>query len=297
VQITRRAFLKWVAASASALGLSKLDLLKLEEALASSTSPPVIWLQGSSCTGCTISLLNVTNPTIDDVLLNTISMKYHPNLSTAAGELAVSTIVDNSNIHNGQFILCIEGGIPTGASGNYCVIARRDGQNWSMLSAINDLGPKARFVIAVGTCAAYGGVVRPSGHTGIRSVRDILAGKTRNTIINLPGCPTHPNTIVGTIVTLLTSGLPSLDDEGRPKAYYKDKIHEECPRKDAPEVKQVGVFGCYEDIDCRAKDTVSNCHIHKWNNGVNWCIGANMACIGCASKDFPKQPLYKYKDD
>jgi hydrogenase small subunit len=286
--------MKWVGASAAALGLSSLDLLKLEEALASSTSPPVIWLQGSSCTGCSISLLNVTNPTINDVLLNTISMKYHPNLNAAAGELAVSTIIDNSNIHNGHFILCIEGGIPTGASGNYCVIARRDGQNWSMLSAINDLGPKARFVIAVGTCATFGGVVRPSSHTEIRSVRDILAGKTRNTIINLPGCPTHPNTTVGTIVDLLTTGLPSLDSEFRPIKYYKDDICEKCPRDNAPEVNRVGVFGCYDDLDCRGEDTVSNCPIHRWNNGVNWCIGANMVCIGCASKDFPRRPLYKY---
>ncbi|MDA8227594.1 MAG: twin-arginine translocation signal domain-containing protein, partial [Desulfitobacterium hafniense] len=68
MQISRRDFMKWVAASAAALGLSSWDLIKVEQVLASSTSPPVIWLQGAMCTGCSVSLLNATKPTtIDDV--------------------------------------------------------------------------------------------------------------------------------------------------------------------------------------------------------------------------------------
>ena len=124
MQISRRDFMKWAAGSAMALGLTSLDLIKVEEVLAASTSPPVIWLQGSMCTGCSISLLNATQPTtIDDVLLNQISVKYHPNLATAVGDLAVTSIIDTSTNYNGEFILCIEGGIPTSTNGNYCVIA------------------------------------------------------------------------------------------------------------------------------------------------------------------------------
>jgi len=294
MQVTRRDFMKWVAASAAALGLTTFDLTRLEEALAASISPPVIWLQGAACTGCSVSLLNVTNPTIDDVLLNKISMKYHPNLSTAAGDLAVSSILSSANTYNGQFILAIEGGIPTGAGGKCCVIGDRNGNDWTILDAVNELGPKAKYVMAVGTCAAYGGVVRPSTYTGVKNVREILTGKTRNPIIRLPGCPAHPNTVVGTIVALLTTGLPRLDSEGRPRAYYSDKIHERCPREDERKVNQVGIFGCYKEIGCKGPNTIINCPNHKWNNGVNWCIGANMACIGCASQSFPAKPLYNY---
>lgn len=294
MQITRRDFMKWVAASAAALGLSKLELIKLEEAMASGTSPPVIWLQGSACTGCSISLLNATDPTIDNVLLNTISMKYHPNLSTAAGDLAVSSIIDNSNTYNGQFILCIEGGIPTGANGNCCVIGDRDGGNWTMLSAVNDLGPKAKYVLAVGTCAAFGGVVRPDTYAGVKTVKEILDKKTKNPIINLPACPAHPNTVVGTIVTLLTGGLPKLDSSGRPTAYYSGSIHNVCPRKGTNKVKQFGQYGCYNSLGCQGPNTNINCPKAKWNNGVNWCIDAYVGCIGCASSAFPTKPLLTY---
>src|SRR6266542_983810 len=102
MNMTRRDFLRWAGASAAMLGLTALDLQDLEKALASAGSPPVLWLQGSSCTGCSISLLNSVNPTIDSVLLNTISLKYHPNLSTAAGDLAISTLTDAENTYAGQ---------------------------------------------------------------------------------------------------------------------------------------------------------------------------------------------------
>lgn len=294
MQINRRDFMKWATASAVALGLDPWHFGKIEEALAATTSPPVLWLQGAACTGCSISLMNVTNPTIDDVLLNKISMKYHPNLSTAAGDLAVSSIIDSSNANNGAFILCVEGGIPTGANGSCCVIGDRNGTNWTMLSALNELGPKAKYVVAVGTCAAYGGVVKPSTYTSVKTVKDVLAGKTRNPIINLPGCPAHPNTIVGTLITLLTTGMPSLDSDGRPRAYYPNSIHEKCPRRETNEANSVGVYGCYEEVGCKGPDTFMQCPQVKWNNGVNWCIDANMACIGCAAKSFPQSPLYKY---
>lgn len=294
MQITRRDFMKLVAGSAAVLGLGKLELVKLEEALASSTSPPVIWLQGSACTGCSISLLNATNPTIDDVLLNSISMKYHPNLSAAAGDLAVSSIIDNSNAYDGQFILCIEGGIPTGAGGNCCVIGDKDGDSWTMQSAVNELGPKAKYVIAVGTCASYGGVVKPDTYTGVKTVEEILKRKTKNPIICLPACPTHPNTVVGTIVTLLTGGQFKLDNNGRPNDYYSDSIHSVCPRKGTNKAKQFGVFGCYNAIGCLGPKTKINCPEAKWNNGMNWCIGAYVGCIGCASSAFPAQPLLTY---
>lgn len=297
MQITRRDFMKWAAASAAVLGLSKVELFKVGEALAASTSPPVIWLQGAACTGCSISVLNVTNPTIDEVLLNAISMKYHPNLSAAAGDLAVSSIVDSSALYDGQFILCIEGGIPTGADGNYNIIGDRNGAGWTMLNAVNELGPKAKYVLAAGTCAAYGGVVRPSAYTGVKNVKEILGGKTRNPIINLPSCPVQPNVLVGTIVTLLTKGLPALDADSRPVEYYTTTVHNNCPRRHTEMVQSYGVFGCYRQIGCKGPVTTFTCPLLKWNNRSNWCIDTtDMQCIGCASPAFPAGPFYYGKE-
>ncbi|GAB6151319.1 hydrogenase small subunit [Desulfosporosinus burensis] len=294
MQISRRDFMKWAAGSAMALGLTSLDLIKVEEVLAASTSPPVIWLQGSMCTGCSISLLNATQPTtIDDVLLNQISVKYHPNLATAAGDLAVTSIIDTSTAYKGEFILCIEGGIPTSTNGNYCVIADKKGKNWTMVDAVNELGPKAKYVLAIGTCASFGGVVKPSIYTGIKTVKEVLNGKTQKPIINLPACPAHPETMVGTIVTLLTKGIPKLDSYGRPVEYYPTTVHNNCPRRHTEMVDQYGVFGCYRGIGCKGPETTFSCPLLKWNNGVNWCIDkADMQCISCASPSFPEGPFY-----
>lgn len=292
MQLTRRELLGLAAGSALAFGAK--DLIQLEEALASATSPPVIWLQGASCTGCSISLLNSTNPTIDQVLLNTVSMKYHPNLSSAAGDLAISSIVDTAALQAGKFILVVEGAIPTAASGHYCTIGRRNGAEWTIAAAVAELAPKAKRVIAVGTCAGYGGIAKPSAHTGVVSVRQHLSGKTPAPVINLPGCPAHPNTILGTIVTVLTQPSITLDSEGRPTAYYAKPIHERCPRKEAGEVKRAGVYGCYKPIKCSGPTTKTDCPARKWNNGMNWCVGVNSPCIGCSSSAFPRSPLYAY---
>ena len=293
MRMTRRDFVKWATASAAALGAARLT--KLEEALASSTSPPVIWLQGSACTGCTISLLNVTDPaTIDTVLTNTISLKYHPNLTTSSGDLAVGGIVDAKSTYNGQFILCVEGGIPTGAGGRCCVIGERNGADWTMLDAVNELGPKAKHVIAVGSCAAWGGVVKPDLYAGVQTVDQVLEGKTQNTVVNLPACPAHPTAVVGTLVTLLTSpGSLKLNPSGQPLAYYGGRIHSSCPRKGQAKA-EFGVQGCYMMVGCRGPSTTINCPSMQWNNKKNWCVASNVGCIGCAAPSFPTTPLLKY---
>jgi hydrogenase small subunit len=113
MKITRRDFLKWSVAASVALKLTG-DIDKINTVLAADTDPPIIWLQGAGCTGCTVSMLNVTNPTtIDNVLTNKVSLKYSSTISTAAGETAMKALEDAANQYNGQFILVIEGAIPS----------------------------------------------------------------------------------------------------------------------------------------------------------------------------------------
>ncbi|OCL27747.1 [NiFe] hydrogenase small subunit HydA [Orenia metallireducens] len=297
MKISRRRFLQWTAASAAALGLSKFDLERLDNVvLAAGTKPPVIWLQGAACSGCSISLLNsIKETTIDDFLLNKVDMKYHHNLMTATGDLAISTLDQAAIDHNGDFILIIEGGVPTADNGVYCVLTERDGQPWTMLDAVNELGSQAKYVINVGTCAAFGGVPAAGPNpTGIKDVNSILNSNTTNPIINLPGCPTHPYIIMSTVIDLLLNGMPILDYKGRPETFYSNALHDRCPYESGyPEVKELGMEGCYEAIGCRGPETYVNCHTLKWNNEVNWCIQANNLCIGCASETFPQSIFYK----
>lgn len=293
MHITRRSFLKWASAAAGTLGLTPVDLLKLERALADDGHPPLIWIQGSVCTGCSISLLNAAAPEIGDVLTSTVDLAYHPNLMTLAGERALSSLRETAERRRGEFILCVEGGLPTAIDGMYAVIGEHDGHPLSAVRAVEALAPLARYVLAVGTCASFGGVVKPSAYTGVRRTDELLAGKTRERVINLPACPVNPAVLLGTLVELLTRGMPPLDDLGRPASYYGTTVHHICPRLPTPMVDRIGTFGCYDHVGCKGPHTGFTCPNLKWNNGVNWCIDkANSLCIGCSSPSFPSTPFY-----
>ncbi|MDO8964017.1 MAG: hydrogenase small subunit [Coriobacteriia bacterium] len=291
MEITRRELLSWAAVSAVGLGLGLDNLSRLEQALAAPGAPTVIWLQGSSCSGCSISLLNAASTPIEDVLTKKVDLAYHPDLTAAYGEAAITSMFDAAAAAPGGFILCIEGAVPVAASGNYCIIGERNGVPLTLLTALQELGPKAKAVVAVGTCAAFGGVVKPSKVTQVRTVADALVGRTTAPIVNLPGCPAHPDTVLGTLITVITGGRLPLDSLRRPTAFYNTSIHSRCPRRESDEVGSIGRYGCYEEIGCRGPSTVMACPSVKWNNGRNWCVAANQACIGCAAPDFPTNPL------
>ncbi len=290
MEISRRDFLRYTVASAAALGLSSLQLTRLQDALASETSPAVIWLSGSGCTGCSMSLLNAVNPTIDQVLLNTISLKYHPNLMAAAGDLAVQAA--RSTQQAGGYILVVEGAIPTASGGRYCYVWDEGGQAVTMASAVQSLAAKASKIVAVGTCASFGGIPKAYSPAGAQGVGAFL-GKS---VINIPGCPAHPDWIVGSLAQLVAGTTPALDSNGRPTAYFGgEAIHERCPREEDDEDHQLafGIDGaCLRGEGCKGPHTHCDCDKRKWNNKQSYCIGVNGLCIGCTEPSFPSFPLH-----
>lgn len=293
MKISRRDFLKWSAAAAIALKLD-FDIDKANLALAADTDPPIIWLNGSGCSGCTISMLNVTNPTtIDDVLINKISMKYNSSLITQAGEAAIQSLDNAANNYKGSFILVIEGAIPTAEQGNYCVIGEKNGVPITILQAIQTYGPMAKYVVAAGSCASFGGVPASAPNTtSCSTVSSILLGKTTNPVINLPSCPVHPTVLIQTLLDIILTGTPRIDSYNRPTKYYSNLIHQNCPRRGTSGAKAPGQVGCYKGIGCKGPNTKSICSQLKWNNGVNWCVESNTPCIGCSNPDFPTNPIY-----
>ncbi len=293
--VSRRDFLKYCIGSAAALGLNLTVLGKLEQALAAGgNAPTVIWLNGANCTGCTVSLANLFStqgPTdVADLLLNTIDLAFHPNLMAAAGDLAVAQVI---NAAQGSFILAVDGGIPTAFGGRTCMVCTLGGREITALEAVQYLAPRATVVLSIGTCASFGGV--PAGApnpTGVQSIGQITGVPT----INIPGCPTHPDWVVGTIAQLLAGESPSLDSDGRPKIYFERKIHDRCPRKEEDEAKTFGVDGmCLKELGCKGPKTKADCYSRYWNSGTNWCIGANAICIGCTEKGFPDKFSRFYK--
>src|SRR5271166_6281697 len=81
---TRRDFLKAAALLAAqfALGPGAVGALAQGLEKIASGQQRVLWLQGLSCTGCSISLLDSDGPIPLEVLTEIISLVYHPNLSS-----------------------------------------------------------------------------------------------------------------------------------------------------------------------------------------------------------------------
>jgi len=223
VQVTRRDFIRCAVSSARELGISFLQLKKLNGVLESIDGPPVVWLRDPSCDGCSAPLLNIANHINFNGLIRNTGLNDRTFVDTAS-DLVITSLTGDKTTYNRQFILCVEGGVPTAANGKLSIIGEKDDAAWTMLSALNELGPKARYVVAVGSCAAYGAEASSSGYTGVKSVQEVIGNRTKDPVINLPDCPVDPAVVIGIIVMLLTRGLPGLDDEGRPLDYYANEL-------------------------------------------------------------------------
>ncbi len=276
---------------------------------------PLLWLQGSGCSGCSVSLLNSVSPTPRNILIDEIipgkhiNVRFHPTVMAGAGDSAVDELERTRKELKGQYVLVVEGSIPVAADGVYAMIGERDGKEISMHSWVRALGQDALAVIAVGTCAAFGGI--PAGApnpTGSVSVQEIFLSEGIQTpLINVSGCPPHPDWFVGTVASLLLRGLPKesdLDEYLRPKAFYGQLIHENCPRRayfdEGKFAKKLSDPYCLYELGCKGPVTHADCPIRLWNNGVSWCVGSGAPCLGCVEPTFPDvvAPVYeKITDD
>ncbi len=314
MMVSRRSFLEYCGLSAAFLGIgSKLGLLG--EALAAPTAPSVIWLHGSSCTGCSVSFLNriaATGPaTVADVLTGAVNLVYHATLMTPAGDRAVAEL--KRVYDSGNYILVLEGGVPTAFQGGPCVVYSLNGKETTYMQAVQEMSARARVVVCVGTCASFGGIPASGGNpTGVVSVRQLTGLPT----INISGCPANPDWVVWALVQLLTGTPVDLDADGRPTALYAKRlsgaaapalVHDKCPRNNsvnpaAPSeaTSFTGCDGrCLIQLGCRGPYTKARCDgcwnvlatdpadppADLWRS--NWCIGVNAPCHGCVEKTFP----------
>jgi hydrogenase small subunit len=285
--ITRRAFLRFCTGAAVGLGLTAEDLLGLRAALANPPGPSVIWLQGSGCSGCTVSFLNYVGRTpphaLEDLLVDGVNLIYHPTLAAAAGTAAVRSI--RSVIDQGNFILVVEGAVPTSSGGLACLAWAEGGVEKTFQQVVIELASKTNRILCFGNCAAWGGILKAGSNvTGVRGVSAV----TGRTTINIAGCPPHPDWMVGVLVQLLQGKNVPLDAHGRPRSIFKKTICDRCPLDDQDCTNRFGKANrCLEELGCQGEKTHAPCPTLKWNNGVNWCRGAGAPCIGCTNPDFP----------
>lgn len=277
------------------------------------TEYPVIWLQTASCSGCSVSVLNSVSPAIQEVLIEEVlpgkhvNLRFHPTIMAGQGEPALEIMEETSSVMKGSYLLVVEGAVPTADGGLYGTLGERGLDPVTMQERTEALARDALAVVALGSCAAYGGIPaaapNPTGGLGVKAF--LGARGVEAPVINVPGCPAHPDWFLGTVTHLLLFGLPrpdEVDEVGRPKAFYGQLIHDHCPRRADFEVgqfaKKPGDPGCLYKVGCKGPVTYADCPTRLWNGGTNWCIGCGSPCIGCVEPEFfDLTPLYERLGD
>ncbi|ETR72490.1 MAG: Periplasmic [NiFeSe] hydrogenase small subunit [Candidatus Magnetoglobus multicellularis str. Araruama] len=289
---TRREFITLSARLTALLGLTNAAVPQIANALNSlvKNDIPVVWLQGQSCSGCSVSLLNSVHPDTDELLTQYISLLFHSTLSFATGHVSMEVL--NKSIDSKHYYLVVEGSIPEKMPKS-CIIGEELFTEQVLRASKN-----AKAIIAVGTCASFGGIPAAQGNpTGAIGLPAYLKKHSiSKPLILLPGCPVHPDWIIGTLAHVVQFGLPSLDTKGRPKYFFSRLIHDQCPRFADYErqkfAKRFSDEGCLFKLGCLGPETHADCTIHKWNSGVSSCINAGGPCIGCASEGFPGKKAF-----
>lgn len=253
-----------------------------------------IWLETAGCSGNIISFLNSTNPNAYEAMTQIVNLTYSNTVMGPEGEQAYEQFLETLNT---EFILLVDGAVSTKDNGAYCIVAYYHGKRITSNEAVIMAGAKAKYIVAVGTCASYGGISAASPNpSGCKSLADAL----NRSVIRLPTCPCHPDWVIGTLAHLTAYGMPKLDSEGRPLVFYSNTIHDTCTRRGFFDsgrfATSFGEEGCMFRLGCRGPITYTECPRRKWNGYVNWPVGNNTNCIGCGQSYFPDgtEPFVRY---
>ncbi len=286
--VSRRALLKYATSLTTLMAMPPTASRSMAAALANARRQSVIWLSFQECTGCTESLTRSFDPKLEDLIFDVISLDYHHTLMAASGAAAEQARLAAMKENAGKYVVVVDGAVPTGGPG-YATIA-----GVSNADMLRQTAAEALAVIAVGSCAAFGGIPRARPNpTGAVPVTDIITTKP---IINIPGCPPLPEAMAGSIAYLVAMGqLPPLDHLNRPKAFFGDSIHDRCYRRPFYER---GLFAksfddegarngwCLFELGCKGPITYNSCATLKWNRGTSFPIQSGHGCLGCSEPGF-----------
>jgi hydrogenase small subunit len=260
----------------------------------------LFWLQSGGCGGDTMALLSAESPDLVEALqLLDVEVLHHPSLS-ADGPRHIEQLI--AAIGAGEQpldILCVEGTVirGPGGTGMYATSGGRPKKD-----LIASLADRARIVLAVGTCASFGGIGADGEveATGLQFHKDRPGGflgrafTTRDglPVINLPGCPCHCDVVIGTLAAL-SSGVPlPLSEHNTPLQWYGLLVHQGCVRNEYHEYRveerDFGEKGClFFHMGCRAPLTHGSCNKLKWNRRSSK-TSVGVPCVGCTQPDFPQ---------
>ena len=298
--ISRRDFLKFCTVMGAWMGLESSGVAQVVRALETKTRPPVIWLHFQECTCCTESFTRAAHPIVATLLLDQISLDYTETLMAAAGAQAEAAKEEVMKKYNGEYILMVEGSVPTGNPG-YCCIG---GQ--SAMQSLEEAARGAKVIIAWGNCACAGCVQAANPNpTGAKAIHKVIRGKP---LMNVQGCPPIADVMAGVIVYMLTfERMPQLDGLGRPEMFYSRRVHDTCYRRanfdaglfvESFDDENAKHGYCLYKVGCKGPSTYNSCGIIKWNEGTSYPIQSGHPCIGCSEANFwDNSPFYKRLPD
>lgn len=269
----------------------------------------VLWLQGGACSGNTMSFLNAQEPTVVELVTDFgINIVWHPSMGLEIGQQVTDILNDciSGKIHVDIFVF--EGTVIQGPKGkgtmNY--FCERPMQLW-----VKELSAIAEYVVAIGDCATWGGIPavppNPTDSTGLQFHKKEKGGylgadfisKGGMPVINIPGCPAHPDWTTQILVAISTGRIKDIliDDYHRPKTFFTDFVQTGCTNARAFNEKVSGAFGkrggcLFYEVGCRGPMTHASCNRILWNRHSSK-TRANHPCLGCTEPGFPHHDLAK----
>ncbi|MBA2314754.1 MAG: hydrogenase expression protein HypE [Chloroflexi bacterium] len=283
------------------------------------------WLAGMSCDGCSIAVTGATNPSVEQLLTGSISglptiALHHPVLSVENGEEFIEPFERAAEGKlDAPYVVIYEGSIAderiAGATGGYFsamgdkVMEGEDATPFPTAARLAAMAPNAAAVIAIGTCATWGGIPSAAGNpTGAMGLMDFLGSDYRSAlglpVINIPGCAPIGDNFTETVAAVLLflqgmGPLPEFDELGRPAWLFTETVHQGCTRagyyEEGSFAESYGDKECLVEIGCWGP--VVNCNIvsRGAQNHMGGCMAAGGPCIGCTMPGFPDKfaPFYK----
>jgi len=258
------------------------------------------WLQSGGCSGDSMSLLTCDCNIFDFFEINNINILWHPSLSTTSFTQHQKILNDIESDDIDLDILCVEGNVVTGPDGSGMFDTFMGKPKKDLIAK---LALKAKYVIAVGTCASFGGFGshdNEMGGIGLQFHHEKKGGflgeefqsRSGYPVINLPGCPIHPKALITLLEEIISNVKIDLTELNSIDEIYNFTVHQGCTRNEYHEYKveekEFGERGCmFFHLGCKGPTTNSACNKYLWNE-VNSKTRAGVPCFGCARPDFPQ---------
>jgi hydrogenase small subunit len=283
----------------------------------------VIWMTtGLSCDGDSVAMTSATSPSLEDIILGVIPgmprvVVHNPVLAFENGQDFMQAWYDAEEGKLDPFVLVMEGSVPNeeiNGEGHWAAMGvdPSTGQPITTNEWIDRLAPKAAAVVALGTCATYGGIpAMKNNPTGAMGLPDYLGWRWRSKagipIVCVPGCPTQPDNTTETLLYLVLqlagmAPMIELDEALRPKWLFGRTAHESCNRaafyEEGDFATEYGTdHRCLVKLGCKGPVVKCNVPLRGWQSGIGGCPNVGGICMACTMPGFPDKYMPFMEED